>query len=217
MEEELNRMDPEWNSVKVTSQFLTVPLTAEGEAVGQNSVKGIEFLDVYVEATYTSGGALRIETSLFRKPAAADLQMLASSYHSWEVKAGMVKGEAIRYLIICSTEDRFERAWSRYEIAMCNRGYTKEWLKEKRQVRWEDRAKYLNGEGMRKRDRGTGSVPLVIERRPGMEEWWRRIRNQGMDTGWTGEWIEDRLMPTRVYKVEKSTASLKGFMKGVER
>ena len=103
------------------------------------------------------------------------------------------------------------------EKAMCKRGNTKEWLKAKRQVRWEDREKYLNGEGMKKRDRGSGSVPLVIERRPGMEEWWRRIRNQGMDTGWTGEWIEDRVMPTRVYKVEKSTASLKRFMKGVER
>ena len=97
------------------------------------------------------------------------------------------------------------------------RGYSRKWLKEKRQVRWEDRAEYLNGEGIGKRDRGTGSVPLVIERRPGMEEWWRRIRNLGMDTGWTGEWIEDRVMPTRVYKVEKSTTSLKGFMKGVKR
>jgi hypothetical protein len=83
----------------VTSQSLTVPLIAEDKTVGHDSIKGIEFLDVFVEATYTGRGALKIETSVFRKQAAADLYILASSYHSWQVKAGMVKGEAIRYLI----------------------------------------------------------------------------------------------------------------------
>jgi hypothetical protein len=39
------------------------------------------------------------------------------------------------------------------------------------------------------------------------------IRDQGMDKGWTEGEMEDRLMPTRIYKVERSTASLKGFMK----
>ena len=185
-------------------------------------VEGIEFLNVLVEPTYTAGGALKMETSVFRKPAAADLYMLASSYHSWQVKTGMVKGEAIRYLIICSTEYRFEKAWSRYEKAMCNRGYNKEWLREKRQVGWKDREGYLKGGGRGTRERDTGSVPLLIERRPGTEEWWGAICDQGMDKGWMGSgWtedgMEDRLMPIRIYKVERSTASLKGFMKGVER
>jgi hypothetical protein len=48
---------------------------------------------------------------------------------------------------------------------MCKRGYSKEWLREKKQVRWEDREKYLNGERMEKRGRESalGSWPEVTQ------------------------------------------------------
>ena len=103
MEQGLNSLDLEWNSVKVTSQSRRAPLIEGDRSVGDGNmwdIRGIEFLDVLVEPTYTARGVLKIETSVYRKPAAADLYMQASSYHSGQVKAGMVKGEAIRYLII---------------------------------------------------------------------------------------------------------------------
>ena len=177
MEKELNSMDQEGDIVKVTAQSMVVPLTGDkGDKVaGRGSHEGIEYLDVLIKATYTERGALRLETGVYRRPAASDLYMLASSYHSWPVKAGMVKGEAIRYLIICSTEDRFKQAWNRYEQAMGNRGCSKRWLRGKRQVEWKDRDKYLNGYGAGKGDKRMGSVPLLIDRRPGTEMWWGSI------------------------------------------
>ena len=129
----------------------------------------------------------------------------------------MIKGEAIRYLIICSTEDRFERAWNRYEKAMCNRGYTKEWLREKRQVEWKDRDKYLGTYKEEKEDKRKGSVPILVERRPGTEAWWGLILKNRLHTGYTADEVEGSMIPKSMYKVERTTASLKGLMKGMKR
>jgi hypothetical protein len=129
----------------------------------------------------------------------------------------MVKGEAVRYLIICSTEERFKRAWNRYEQSMGNRGYSKEWLRAKRQVEREDRDKYLSRYKEEKEDKRIGSIPLLIERRPGTEAWWGSILANGLHTGYTGDEVESNMMPKSIYKIERSTASLKGLMKGLKR
>ena len=83
---------------------------------------GVEYLDLFLRLRQTQGKR-RIETSIFRKTAAADLYLHATSAHPEATKSGMIKGEWIRFLTLCSDEQAFDEAWRRFAAPLATRGY----------------------------------------------------------------------------------------------
>ena len=102
---------------------------------------GVEYLDLFLRLRQTQGKR-RIETSIFRKTAAADLYLHATSAHPEATKSGMIKGERIRFLLhrvrdinkfgvpikmisltLCSDEQAFDEAWRRFAAPLATRGY----------------------------------------------------------------------------------------------
>ena len=67
-------------------------------------------------------------TGVFRKKAAADLYLEASSSHPKGLQLGIMKGERIRFMRVCNREEKFEAAWHRYGKAMMSRGHTRQEL-----------------------------------------------------------------------------------------
>jgi hypothetical protein len=47
-----------------------------------------------------------------------------SSAHSKKLKQGILKGEFLRFITLCSTEKDFDKACVRYDKALQTRGYT---------------------------------------------------------------------------------------------
>jgi len=97
-----------------------------------------QYLDV--EIVLKGQSVMSLETGIYRKEAAADMYIQAKSAHPWALKMGVVKGELIRYLTRCSTEERFEKAWERFRAALLTRGYTGGQLQKARGgLGWSDR------------------------------------------------------------------------------
>lgn len=64
--------------------------------------KCIEFLDVNTKLGWDKKGRVKVETGIYRKEAAANLYIQASSAHPESPKLGFIKGEIIRYVSLCS-------------------------------------------------------------------------------------------------------------------
>jgi len=69
-----------------------------------------------------------MNTKIYRKEAAADLYIQASSAHPESLKIGLIKGEVIRYISLCLQEKGFNKAWNRFAKALRERGYTAQQL-----------------------------------------------------------------------------------------
>ena len=67
---------------------------------------------------------------MYRKEAAGDLYIQASSAHPESLKIGMIKGEVISYISLCSQEKGFDKAWNRFAKASRERGCTAKQLEK---------------------------------------------------------------------------------------
>ena len=91
-------------------------------------------------------------TGVFRKKAAADLYLEASSSHPKGLQLGIMKGERIRFMRVCNREEKFEAAWHRYGKAMMSRGHTRQELhRMEEEVRYSSRPEMM--EMSKKRNR----------------------------------------------------------------
>ena len=80
------------------------------------------------------------------------------SAHDERVKTGLVRGELVRYLRLCSTESMFEKAWQRFRGHLEQRGYPSGWLKRARgDLEWKNRS-----EIMKRLDERTPVTPEVL-------------------------------------------------------
>ena len=54
-------------------------------------------------------GQIKLECGIYRKKAAADMY-IPSSAHSKKLRQGIVKGEFLGFILLCSTEEEFDKA-----------------------------------------------------------------------------------------------------------
>jgi len=66
----------------------------------------------------------QIKLEIYRKKAAADMYILPSSALSKKLKQGILKGEFLRFVTLCSTEKEYDKASDRYSKALQTRGYS---------------------------------------------------------------------------------------------
>ena len=90
VESELNNLD-KGGSVRVTGGQIQANRVSEGGGGSKEELKGIEFLDTYCEFERNSSGQTQVGIGIFRKEAAADLYMQATSAHSETCKRGFIK------------------------------------------------------------------------------------------------------------------------------
>ena len=183
MEERINLLDEEGGSVKVdpASSIQAV----KGWEEGSEPVR-LEYLDLDVKLGWGEMGWINLETSIYRKPAAADNYLHFESAHPNELKRGMVRGELCRFLTRCSREEHFEAAWERFRGALLTRGYPGRWLDRARgDLKWQDREEVVaRMDEKRAQKRGEGgkakgcakAVVVVVAAKPGVQEWWKRCR-----------------------------------------
>ena len=135
MEKLINGLDSKDGSIRVTpAKGISSMRKREKETLEES----VEYLDV--EIVLKGQSVMSLETGIYRKEAAADMYIQANSAHPWALKMGVVKGELIRYLTRCSTEERFEKAWERFRAALLTRGYTGGQLQKARGgLGWSDR------------------------------------------------------------------------------
>jgi hypothetical protein len=216
----MNALDSEWGSIKVEGKGVWMGMAKEQweeMKVGDEEGPGVEYLDLWLRLEQGEGGRLQIRTSIFRKAAAADLYLHASSAHPRHVKLGMMKGERIRFLTRCSTKEGFDGAWERFRSAlMTKRGYKKEWVeKVEKEVRWEDReARHTSMDEKREaRVRGEQAqlmpgLPIIIPDKAGVSEWWARCVEEGL-VGMQGLHQEARdKLPGALFRSLKGTAKI---------
>ena len=177
VESVLNNLD-KGGSVRVTGGQIQANRVSEGGGGSKEELKGIEFLDTYCEFERNSSGQTQVGIGIFRKEAAADLYMQTTSAHSEACKRGLVKTELIRYISLCNSKSRFLEAWNRFEIALGGRGYSKEFIEgAKGGVSWKDRQNILNKQ---KSKQELDRMPVVVEGRPGVQEWWKDCIERGL-------------------------------------
>ena len=212
MQAELNGLDQAGGSVKVEGKFIAAGITdvthkCSGQT-GQAELgkeQSIEFLDILIEMGWEEGKRQMI-TGVFRKKAAADLYLEASSSHPKGLQLGIMKGERIRFMRVCNREDKFEAAWHRYSKAMMSRGHAKRDLhRMEEEVRYSRRPEMM--EMSKKRKREAPGLPLVMACRPGMQGWVDRLKVYGMRFEDLTE-LTREFLPPRMFKCLTKTENL---------
>jgi hypothetical protein len=66
-----------------------------------------------------------IECSIYRKKTEADMYVLPNSAHPKKLRLGVIGGEFLRYLTLCSMEEGYNEACERLRKALETRGYHK--------------------------------------------------------------------------------------------
>ena len=212
MQAELNNLDEAGGSVKVEGKFIAAGVTDVGYRcsgkTGQRQLEreqGIEFLDILIEMGWEEGRRQMI-TGVFRKKAAADLYLEASSSHPKGLQLGIMKGERIRFMRVCNREEKFEAAWHRYSKAMTSRGHAKQDLRKiEEEVRYSSRPEMMGMSKKRKRE-GPG-LPLVTACRPGMQGWMDRLKVYGMRFEGLTE-LTKEFLPPRMFRCLTRTENL---------
>ena len=152
MEEMLNSLDQKGGSIKVGPSPGISSLRWRGQEEEDTSVAYLN-----VEIVLTGQGEMCLEIGIHRKDAAANLYIQAESAHPWALKMGVVKGELIRYLTRCTTEQRFERAWTRFRSALLERSYTERQLDgAKGGIEWANRKERIDKMDKRAQERAEG-------------------------------------------------------------
>ena len=212
MQAELNDLDEAGGSVKVEGKFIAAGVTdVEYKCSGKTGQRelegeqGIEFLDILIEMGWEEGRRQMI-TGVFRKKAAADLYLEASSSHPKGLQLGIMKGERIRFMRVCNREEKFEAAWHRYSEAMKSRGHARQDLRKiEEEVRYSSRPEMMGASKKRKRE-GPG-LPLVMACRPGMQGWIDRLKVYGMRFEGLTE-LTKEFLPPRMFRCLTRTENL---------
>ena len=212
MQAELNGLDQAGGSVKVEGKFIAAGVTDVGHTcsgkTGQRELgkeQSIEFLDILIEMGWEESRRQMI-TGVFRKKAAADLYLEASSSHPKGLQLGIMKGERIRFMRVCNREEKFEAAWHRYSKAMTSRGHARQDLHRiEEEVRYSSRPEMMDVSKKRKRE-GPG-LPLVMACRPGMQGWMDRLKVYGMRFEGLTE-LTKEFLPPRMFKCLTRTENL---------
>ena len=212
MQAELNNLDEAGASVKVEGKFIAAGVTDVGHTcsgkTGQRELgkeQSIEFLDILIELGWEESRRQMI-TGVFRKKAAADLYLEASSSHPKGLQLGIMKGERIRFMRVCNREEKFEAAWHRYSKAMTSRGHARQDLHRiEEEVRYSSRPEMMDVSRKRKRE-GPG-LPLVMACRPGMQGWMDRLKVYGMRFEGLTE-LTKEFLPPRMFKCLTRTENL---------
>jgi hypothetical protein len=104
------------------------------------------------------------------------MYILPSSAHSEKLKQGILKGEFLRFVTLCSTEKECEKVCDRYSKDLQTRGYIANDVdKVRRNVKWENKRDILTKREEKKK-KGKGKAPgitVVIEDKPGLSESWK--------------------------------------------
>ena len=225
LEGHLNSLDSEGGCVKVEGKGIEISRERKEEGEEAEAPKELEFLDVLVKLGLTKGGFPFMETGIYRKSSAADMYIEAGSHHPKELKVGMMRGEKTRFLKLCSTEAEFKKAWKRFAKALESRGYTKEFVeKAGKGVEWEDRRVVHRRMEQRKEKKAQGkeeqeiTTPVIVPHRPGVEQWWKECRSQGLVSLEKLGPEEKKYLPKKLTKCLKGTARLNQILrKGRDR
>jgi len=190
IEEGLNNLDEAGKSIKVEGEFVLIEEKDQG--------KKLPFLDVEVTACLDREGRLSLETGVYRKPSAGNTYIHFASAHAEEAKRGLVRGELIRYLRLCSTKERFEEAWRQLRTNLEKRGYPSRWLRQSRgDLEWRNRTQVLKRlEEIRQtggRQGKSNGIVVVVPSKKGWKEWWKACREVDGLTELNEEWIGQEL------------------------
>ena len=159
-----------------------------------------------------------MECGIYRKKAAADMYILPSSAHSKKLKQGILKGEFLRFVTLCSTEKEYDKACDRYSKALQTRGYSANDVdKVRRNVKWESKRDILT-KREKKKKKGKGKAPgiaVVIEDKPGLREWWEACTEEKITNSFGSFFSSDEisLQPKRLCRCVRTTESLADFVK----
>jgi len=108
------------------------------------------------------------------------MYILPSPAHSKKLKQGILKGEFLRFVTLCSTEKEYNKASDRYSKALQTRGYITHDVNNVREnVKWKDIL--LKREEKKKKGKGQApGIVVVIEDKPGLSEWWESDTGEGI-------------------------------------
>jgi len=199
----------------------------EGKAIVTNRTKKmgedekrIEFLDIDTVLGWGGVGAT-MSTEIYRKEAAVDLYIQASSAHPESLKIVMIKGEVIRYISLCSQEKGFDEAWNRFAEALRERGYTaKQSEKAREGLDYGSRPslikKRLDKAAAKETEKNTcPGVPIVVPYKLGQHQWWQDCKDRDLVLGLAGlHQVEIDYLPGKhMLKCLSSTANLGQVLK----
>ena len=143
----------------------------------------LAYLDLWQKLVRGTLGQIRIECGIYRKQAAADMYILSSSAHSDKLKQGILKGEFLRFITLCSTEKEYDKACDRYDKALQTRGYRAHDVHNVRKnVKWENKTDILIKREEKKK-KGKGEAPWIavgIADKRGLKEWWEACTGEGI-------------------------------------
>ena len=226
LEAELNNLDPIGDSIRVTGeQIYADRVNKQADRVNKQTEKeqpekeqGLAYLDLWQKLVRGTLGQIKLECGIYRKKAAADMYILPSSAHSRKLKQGILKGEFLRFVTLCSTEEEYDKASERYSKALQTRGYSAHAVNDVRKlVKWENKKDILiKREEKKKKGKGQApGIPVVIEDKPGLGEWWEACTGEGITNSFGSFFSEAEvdLLPDRLFKCVRTTESLADFVK----
>ncbi len=150
LEDELNKLDPIGNSIRVTGE----QIYADRSNNQPEKEQGLAYLDLWQKLFRGTLGQIRIKCGIYRKKAAADMYILPS-------KQGILKGEFLRFVTLCSTEKEYDKACDRYDKALQTRGYSAHDVHNVRKnVKWENK-KHILIKREEKKKKGKGDAPGI--------------------------------------------------------
>jgi hypothetical protein len=217
LEDELNKLDPVGNSIRVTGE----QIYADRVNNQLEKDQGLAYLDLWQKLVRGTLGQIRIECGIYRKKAAADMYILPSSAHSKKLRLGVIRGEYLRYLTLCSTEEGYNEACERLRKALETRGYNKNEIQgEKDRVLWDSKQEVIRkreerGKNSAKSKAGPPGIPVVVPDKQGLREWWEQCTRQSITENF-GEYLtnaEMEMLPSRMFKCLSRTESTGDFIK----
>jgi hypothetical protein len=137
------------------------------------------------------------------------------------VRAYLVeRGEYLRYLTLCSTEEGYNEACERLRKALETRGYSKSEIQgEKDKVPWVSKQEVIRkreeGEKNSASKAGAPGIPVVVPDKQGLREWWEQCTRQSITENF-GEYLtnaEMEMLPSRMFKCLSRTESTGDFIK----
>jgi hypothetical protein len=172
---ELENLDPVGKSIQETGKEVYMDNIVEER--GGSEEQGLEYLDIWQGLKRDPKGHIKIECSIYRKKAVADMYILPSSAHSKILRLGVIRGEYLRYLTLCSTEKGYNEACERLRKVLETRGYHKNEIQtEKDRVLWDSKQEVLRkreegGKNSTKSKTGSPGIPVVVPDKQGLREW----------------------------------------------
>jgi hypothetical protein len=149
------------------------------------------------------------------------MYILPSSAHSKKLRLGVIRGEFLRYLTLCSTEAGYNEACERLRKALETRGYKRSEIQgEKDRALWSSKQEVLKkrdeaGKNSEKAKKGPPGIPVVVPDKQGLKEWWQLCTKQGITQSF-GEYFTDaevEMLPSRMFKCLSRTESMGDFVK----